>query len=228
MFASITQVQTHYSLYSFWTRLEWFKITQFLVLLEKLQTTVAEDQTWGLTWTNEQIWNHCGFYMEKIANLLRVSTSFLSPYFCNRSFCGTRCCETSICRDLYQLKLVCETSISCLEADGSPAPTLWSSLLSPPFPPPLVLGNSLSNSCSTDSCWFSSIITFAMFAISINDFTTSFGVFSLSIISFTREMHWPAAVFTVLTNWMLRKFVSPETPCGEKLSTEADLGLLQH
>ena len=113
MFASITQVQSHYSLYSFWTRLKWFKITQFLVLFEKLQTTVVEDQTWGLTWTNEQIWNHCGFYMEKIANLLWVSTSFLSSYFCNRLFCDTQCCETSICRDLYQLKLVCETSISC-------------------------------------------------------------------------------------------------------------------
>ena len=50
---------------------------------------------------------------------------------------------------------------------------------------------------STDSYWFSSISPFAMFAKSINDFTISFGAFSLFMIPFTREMHWPPAVFIV-------------------------------
>ena len=35
--------------------------------------------------------------MEKIANLLGVSASFWSPYFCNRPVCDRRCCRTSIC-----------------------------------------------------------------------------------------------------------------------------------
>ena len=93
-----------------------------------------------------------------------------------------------------------------LEADLSPASTLKSSLLSPPLPPPLVLGNGLSYSCWTDGCRFLSISPFAMFAKSINDFTISFGAFSLFMIPITRRMHWPLAVFTVLTNWLLGIF----------------------
>ena len=48
MFASITQVQSHYSLYSFWTRLKWFKITQFLHLFEnfKRQTWKTKLKNW--------------------------------------------------------------------------------------------------------------------------------------------------------------------------------------
>ena len=45
MFASITQIQSHYPLYSFSMRLKWLKITQFLFLLGKPQTPVVEDQT---------------------------------------------------------------------------------------------------------------------------------------------------------------------------------------
>ena len=67
--------------------------------------------------------------------------------------------------------------ISLAEVDDSPAPTLRSSLLSPLLPPPLVLGNSLSNSCVTDGCWFSSIGPFSMFARSIKDCTISLGAF---------------------------------------------------
>ena len=67
--------------------------------------------------------------------------------------------------------------ISLAEVDDSPAPTLRSSLLSPLLPPPLVLGNSLPNSCVTDGCWFSSIGPFSMFARSIKDCTISLGAF---------------------------------------------------
>ena len=37
------------------------------------------------------------FTWKKIANLRGVSTSFWFSYFCNRPFCGKRCCKTSIC-----------------------------------------------------------------------------------------------------------------------------------
>ena len=67
------------------------------------------------------------------------------------------------------------------EADDSPAPTLKSLLLSPFLPPPLILGNSLPNSCVIDGCWFSSICPFVRFTKSINDCTISFGAFSSSL-----------------------------------------------
>ena len=86
--------------------------------------------------------------------------------------------------------------------DDSPAPTLWSSLLSPFLPPPH------SNSYWTDGCWFSPISPFVMFTKSINDFTIPFGIFSLFLIPFRRGMWWPPAVFTVLTNWVLGRFMS--------------------
>ena len=72
--------------------------------------------------------------------------------------------------------------VSVAEADDSPAPTLRSSLLSPLLPLPLILGNSLPNSCVTDGCWFSSISHFAMFTKSISDCTMLFDAFSLFII----------------------------------------------
>ena len=71
------------------------------------------------------------------------------------------------------------------------------------------LANSLSNSCWTDSCWFSSISPSAMFAESINDFTISFGVFSLLITLFKRGMHWSSSIFTVLRSWLLESIVFP-------------------
>ena len=49
-------------------------------------------------------------------------------------------------------KLVLFAVVSVAEADDLPAPTLRSSLLSPLLPPPLVLGNSLPNTCVTDGC----------------------------------------------------------------------------
>ena len=72
--------------------------------------------------------------------------------------------------------------VSVAEADDSPAPTLRSSLLSPPLPLPLILGNSLPNSCVTDGDWFLSISHFGMFTKSISECTISFGAFLLLII----------------------------------------------
>ena len=72
--------------------------------------------------------------------------------------------------------------VSVAEADDSPAPTLRSSLLSPLLPLPLILGNSLPNSCVTDGCWFSSISHFAIFTKSRSDCTMFFDAFSLFII----------------------------------------------
>ena len=37
------------------------------------------------------------FTWKKIANLLVIYSRFWRPYFCNRLFCGRRCCKTSIC-----------------------------------------------------------------------------------------------------------------------------------
>ena len=127
--------------------------------------------------------------MEKIANLLGVSTSFWSPYSCNFPFCGRRCCKTSIC-------------ISCCSSR-------WFTCTKPiklstfTFPP-----STFSNSCWTDGYWFSSISPFAMFTKFINDFTIPFGAFSLFMIPFTWRMHWPPAVFTVLTKLMFGRLVS--------------------
>ena len=128
-----------------------------------------------------------------MANLLGASTSFWSSFFCNYAFCGRRCCKISIC---------------IREGDDSPTPTLWNFLFSPTFLPPLVLGNSLSNSCWINGYWLSSISPFTMFVKSINDFPISFGTFSLFMIPFKREMHWSSTVFTVFTNWLFGRFSS--------------------
>ena len=72
--------------------------------------------------------------------------------------------------------------VSVAEADDSPAPTLRSSLLSPLLPLPLILENSLPNSCVTDGNWFSSISHFAIFTKSVSNYTIFFNAFSLFII----------------------------------------------
>ena len=165
MLASITQVQNRFSLYSFWTKRKWLKITQFLFLFGNFKR-----QSWRPNFRIDmnQVTNlkSLGLIWKKIANLVGVTASFWSPYFYNRPFCGRRRCKTSIC-------------ISCCRSR-------WFTYTNPT----------------------SSIGPFAMFAKSINDFTISFGAFPLFIIPFTREMHWPTPVSTVLTNWMLGKFVS--------------------
>ena len=168
MLASITQVQSYYSLYSFLDETDEAQNNTGFVFAR--QTSNDNRQRSNLRTAVNQVTNlkSLDFTWKKIANLLGVSTSFWSSYFCNGPFCDGRCCKTSIC-------ISC-----CREADDSPAPTLWSSLLLSPLSPPLVLGNSFSNSCY--GCWFSSISPFAMFTKSINDFTISFKAFSLFMI----------------------------------------------
>ena len=72
--------------------------------------------------------------------------------------------------------------LSVAETDDSLAPTLRSSLPSPLLPLPLILGNSLPNSCVTDGHWFSSINHFAIFTKSISKCIIFFDAFSLFII----------------------------------------------
>ena len=66
-----------------------------------------------------------------------------------------------------------------------------------------MLGNSLSNSCWTDGCWFLSISPFAIFAKPINNVTIYVGGFSLFMIPITRGMHWPQAIFIVFRTYCL-------------------------
>ena len=76
---------------------------------------------------------------------------------------------------------------------------MLSSLLSPPLPLPAVLGDSLSISCWTDDCWFSSLIPFAMFAKSISDFVNSFGsIPTIHASVYKRDTAWKVSVFRVI------------------------------
>ena len=124
------------------------------------------------------------FTWKRIANLVGV---FPEVVLCDIDFYGF----FEVAFDLYISSIVrfvvdCVTKlvlfVSVAEADDSPAPTLRNSLLSPLSPPPLVLRNSLPNSCRTDGCWFSSISSFAMFTKSINGCNISFGAFPLFMI----------------------------------------------
>ena len=125
-----------------------------------------------------------GFTWKRIANLLGV---FPEVVLCVIEFHGffdvafDPSISSIVCFMVDHIeKLVLFVSFS--KADDSPAPTLKSSLLSPLLSPPLVLGNSVLNSCVTDGYWFSSISPFAMFIKSINDCTISFEAFSTFII----------------------------------------------
>ena len=125
-----------------------------------------------------------GFTQKRIAKLLKV---FSEVVLCDIDFSGFFHFAfdphiSSIVGFVVDRVAKLVLFVSVAEADDSPAPTLRSSLLSPLLPLPLILGNSLPNSCVTDGCWFSSISHFAMFTKSINDCTISFGAFSLFII----------------------------------------------
>ena len=54
--------------------------------------------------------------MEKIANLMGVSTSFWSPYFCYCPFCSRQCCKTSICISCCRSRLLTCTNPMRLSA----------------------------------------------------------------------------------------------------------------
>ena len=153
------------------------------------------------------------FTRKKIANLLGVSKSFWSPYFCNRPFCGRKCCKTS-------------TNITCCRSRWFIyTTTLWSSLLSPALPPPLVLENSFSNSWWTDGCYFSSISPFAMFAKSINDFTIYFGG-TVTIHDPVYERHALTTgclyCFNELTVWQVCVGFLPSISLGSKSKQRAE------
>ena len=124
------------------------------------------------------------FTREKIVNLMGV---FPEGVLCDIDFSGFFDVAfdrhiSSIVRFVVDRLAKLVLFVSVAEADDSPAPTLRSSLLSPLLPLPLILRNSLPNSCVIDGCWFSSISHFATFTKSLSDCTISIGVFSLYII----------------------------------------------
>ena len=125
-----------------------------------------------------------GFTRERIANLLGV---FPEVVLCDLDFSGFFDVAfdphiSSIVRVVVERVAKLVLFVSVAEVDDSPAPALRSSLLTPLLPVPLILENSLPNSCVTDGCWFSSISHFAMFTKFINDCAISFGALSLFII----------------------------------------------
>ena len=124
------------------------------------------------------------FTQERIANLLGV---FPEVVLCDIDFSGFFDVAfdphiSSIVRFVVDRVVKLILLVSVAEADDSSAPTIKSSLLLPLLPLPLILGNSLPNSCVTDGCWFSSISHFAKLTKSISNYTILFGAFSLFII----------------------------------------------
>ena len=126
-----------------------------------------------------------GFTGERIAKLLGV---FPEVVLCDIDFRGFF--DAAFDSHIFSIiRLVvdrpcCKTSIICISCRSRliTAPTLKSSLLLSLLHLPLILGNSLANSCVTNGCWFSYISHFAMLTKSISDCTTFFDAFPLFII----------------------------------------------
>ena len=146
-----------------------------------------------------------GFTWRKLVNLLKVSTSFWSPYFCNRPFCGRRCCKTSVCNNYGRSGwFACINSMK-LSAFIFPSYASYASCAS--YTIYLVLESSLSFSCWRDGCWFS-FISFYYHVHQIYKWLHDFfwGILAIHD-SVYGGSHWPLAVFTVLAIWLLGRFV---------------------
>ena len=129
MFALITQAQSHYSLYSFWTRLKWLKITVFVGKtssdscgrsgLRIYMKQVTNLKSLGFTWKKQQIyWESPQVYDANISAMVLFVVDGVAKL----------------------------TFVSVfVEAEDSPA-----SALSTPLPPSLVLGNSTIDSIRQD------------------------------------------------------------------------------
>ena len=132
--------------------MENFKLQSWKIKLEKWHETSNKSEITGFyTGENSKITGSFpwGCFMRHTLQWF-LWCCFWSPYFFNRPFCDRPCCKTII---------IC---ISCWSRWFT-ITNLRSSLLSPLLPLPLILGNSLRNSCVTDGCWFSSISHFVMF-----------------------------------------------------------------
>ena len=125
-----------------------------------------------------------GFTWERIAKLLGA---FPKVVLCNIDFSGFFDVAfnphiSSIVHFVVDRVAKLVLFLSVAETDDSPAPALRSSLPSPLLPLPLILGNSLPNSCVTDGYWSSSINHFAIFTKFISECIIFFDAFSLFII----------------------------------------------
>ena len=96
-----------------------------------------------------------GFTWKRTANLLGVSPEAVLCDIDLRGFFDVAFDPhiSSIVRFVVDRVAKLALFVSVAEADDSPAPILSSSLLSPLLPPPLILANSLPNSCGTNGCW---------------------------------------------------------------------------
>ena len=88
-----------------------------------------------------------GFTWKKLVNLLEVFTSFWSPYFCNRPFCGRRCCKTGVCNNYGRSRW-----FACIN------PMKLSAFIFPSYTS--CTGGRSFFSCWRDGCWFSFISFF--------------------------------------------------------------------
>ena len=124
---------------------------------------------------------------------------------------------------------VAKLFVSVVFADSS-APTLWCYLLSPSLPSSLVLGNSRSGCCWTDGCWVFIHQPFCHVQQTCKWLHYFFwDSLTLQHSVYIRDGLATTAVFTALTNWVLRRFVftfnftstqvnieSKKTPRGKK------------
>ena len=113
----MTQLQSHYSFYSFGTRLKWLKIV-FCFCSENF-----EQQSWKTKLENwhepSNKFHMTGFYMEKKFQIYRESPQVFDPYIS----AIIRLVVDSVTKPVF-----------CCKSRYSPAPILWNSLLSFPYP----------------------------------------------------------------------------------------------
>ena len=118
--------------------------------------------------------NSLGFTWKRIANLLGV---FPEVFLCDIDFRAF--CDVAFNPHIYSIvhfvlvhatKLVLFVSVAEVNDSQASNPKKLSAFASPPSTP-YILGNSLPNSCETDTYWFSCISLFVMFTKSINHCT---------------------------------------------------------
>ena len=102
--------------------MKWLKITLGFFLFQKLriQSWKTKFENWHEPSNKSEI---TGFYMEKIADIVEVSTYLWSSYLSNRLFCGKLYRKTSICVSFCRSRRFTCTSPMKLSAFISPPST---------------------------------------------------------------------------------------------------------